>query len=84
MPLVVAHDNATVHIHAVHLEGHIERVQQCRMIRVADVFSIELPVIVDDLAMHAQGLKRPVKITLDHPAEFLTEIFLHGRHVVGE
>ncbi len=62
MPLVWSNDNAAVHIKAVYLKGCVKCVEQRCMIGIAKILSVQLPIIVDDLALYTERFKLTPKV----------------------
>ncbi len=54
------------------------------MVGVAQVLGVELPVVVDDLALNAERLHLPGHVAADEVGLGLAEITLHRRRLLGE
>ena len=77
VPAAVVLARAAFGRQAVQLERREERMQQARMIVVAAVFDVELPVVVHELAVAAENLDLAVQRALDvldhHRAEVVAK-----------
>ena len=67
---------AAIHVQSIDLEGGIKGMQQGRVIGIAHVLGIKLPIVVNDLAMHTQGFQGPVQIAPHEIGHGLAEITL--------
>ena len=74
--------DAAVHVQPVHLEGGVEGVQQGGVVGIAHILGVELPVVVDDLAVGAQHLQRPrAEIALEEARHGRRDPLLDRRHI---
>ena len=62
VPAAVGENDPAVHVEPVDPERRVEGMQDRRVIGIADVLRVKLPVVVDDLAVIAEQAERPVEI----------------------
>ncbi len=84
MPLAIREHDAAVHVETVDLERGVEGVQQGGVVGIAQVLGIELPVVVDDLAVGAEDAQRPAEIARDELRHLGAEIALDRCDVVAK